>query len=89
MKIVKSPGLFIIITFFAALVNVSCNNSQSGTAKTNKKDIGSKDSAPGTQVTQLPLDTLDFNKKLKAMSNGDTTNRWPTTMPAVAVIASC
>lgn len=77
MLIIKPLRLFIfliIISFFLA----SCNNTNSGVMASNGKDsVSKKDS----QSKPLPLDTIDFKKKMKAMSNGDTTHRWPPPMP--------
>lgn len=40
-----------------------------------------KDSVPQASTVALTLDTLQFDKLMKTMSNGDTTNRWPAKMP--------
>lgn len=76
MHIVKELRLLIVIvlSFYAA----SCNNSKSGTSSALQTDSTGKPSQPSTPP---PLDTVEFTRLLKVLGNGDTTHKWPATMP--------
>ncbi len=74
MKIKSSnqTPLFLFLFLFA----FSCNNSHSGD---NKNAAASeKDSSDKKQIeVQKIIDTADYNKRMLALSNNDTTGLWP------------
>ena len=76
MNILKELRLLSIVVVLSVFF-ISCNDS-----KSRSRVAGGKDSSINpTNSTPVSLDTTDFNKKLIAMSNGDTTKRWPPSMP--------
>ncbi len=76
MHIVKELRLLTII-IVSSLFFFSCNYSSSGNNAGKENDTLVK----GQAAIPKALDTIEFNKYLKAMSNGDTTNKWPPHMP--------
>ena len=76
MHIVKELRLLstIIVSF---ILFISCNSSHSGTKEGNQNDTLVNGQPPIPKV----LDTAEFISRMKAMSNGDTTNKWPAHMP--------
>lgn len=76
MNIVKELRLLsIVVALF--MFAISCNDSKSRSISAAAKDSSIKPA----NSTSTVLDTLEFNKQLKAMSNGDTTKKWPPSMP--------
>lgn len=65
-------SLFIIVVALL-FTFISCN------AKSGQKNVNGKDSVTVSQTEQTaaPLDTADYNKRMLALANGDTTGRWP------------
>ena len=74
MNIVKVLRLIAIV--ISATTFISCNNSHSGNSSAKEKDSVIKASS-----AESVLDTIEFKKQMKAMSNADTTGRWPAPMP--------
>jgi hypothetical protein len=60
-------------------ITVGCNNATS--ADNVKGDTTITKTAGGQTALQEKLDTADYNLKLKALANGDTTGRWPAKFP--------
>lgn len=77
----KISPLRINISFFSFLIflSASCSNaSSSESEKTEKKDtIVQKNQLP----FQQKFDTAEYNKKLIALANNDTTGKWPAKFP--------
>ena len=65
--------------FFAIFLSVSCNNVSSADAE-KKQSKGSKTDTVQTADTAV-LDTAEYNRKLVALANSDTTGRWPAKFP--------
>jgi len=77
----KTPGTVALLFFFLFSM-LSCNSSTS-TEKTPKTDslktVKKDSSAPIAE--RKPIDTADFDRRMKELANGDTTGRWPAKMP--------
>lgn len=59
----------------------ACNNSKASDEKTDTKKLTviKKDSVNKKAITTI--DTADYNKRMVALSNNDTTGRWPVKTP--------
>lgn len=78
----KSPGLIktLLIPCLFPCIIVSCNEgSKAGSVKENEKSE-TEQGQPKT-TTLAKTDTADYNKKMLALSNNDTTGRWPVKTP--------
>lgn len=64
--------LLSILFFFNSL---GCNSSSSSPVKVEKSD--SAKPVIAAKITTAILDTVDYNKKMKLISNHDSTGRWP------------
>ena len=60
-------------------ITVGCNNATS--ADNVKGDTTITKTTGGQAGLQEKLDTADYDIKLKALANGDTTGRWPAKFP--------
>lgn len=63
--------------FIVLVANSHCKNS--GSSSLNK-DGSVKDSFPAN-ANNAPLDTAEYNRRIAALSYGDTTGRWPAKAP--------
>ncbi|MCG2780682.1 MAG: hypothetical protein L6264_07015 [Weeksellaceae bacterium] len=76
-----------LLTFFTLtllfLSTVACNGGKSAeTVKgTEKPDTVKRDSVEKKTVHAIDIDTADFNKRILALSNSDTSGRWPVKAP--------
>ncbi|MGH2648989.1 MAG: hypothetical protein ACRDE8_15530, partial [Ginsengibacter sp.] len=72
-------SLSIPLFYFSLFTSIGCNNATStDSAKTDT--IINK--APETQeLPRSKFDTADYNIKLNALANGDTTGKWPAKFP--------
>lgn len=77
----KSPRTYLIIfvIFFTSSSIVSCNNSSSADAA--KMHVTSDTGGKKNSTEVLKFDTAEYNKKLLALANGDTTGKWPAKFP--------
>ena len=67
------PGLFFAsATFF--VITAGCNETANGDAPNTKKIVG--DSATETSE-KIIFDKAAYDRKMQALSNGDTTGKWP------------
>ena len=76
--VIKSCNCLVTLFFF--LCCTSCNNGGKGDGIKNNK---SKD-GPTSDLSKLatePIDTADYNKRMNALSNLDTTGKWPVKTP--------
>jgi len=74
---IKRKHVFFLIATMAITISVllnSCTNSQ------KKSGVPSIKQKSDTSLTNQPIDTAKYNKKLIALANGDTTGRWPVKM---------
>ena len=76
----KSTIAFIALPLLL-LGTIACNRSKAADTdnSTVKSEAVKKDSIEEKKV--LTIDTLDYNKRMVAMSNSDTTGRWPVKAP--------
>jgi hypothetical protein len=76
----KTPGSVALLFFFLFSM-LSCNSSS--TEKTSALKDSTKTVKKDTPLLEQrkPIDTADFNRRMKALANGDTTGRWPAKMP--------
>ncbi|MFV8371608.1 hypothetical protein [Flavobacterium sp. LB2P74] len=75
----KSAIAFITLPLL--LLNISCEKGKAADAETGteKSDTVKRDTTEKT--TNLTIDTVDYNKRMVALSNNDTTGRWPVKGP--------
>jgi len=75
----KIKSLIILVQSISFLFIISCNN----TSDANKRaDVSDKSTAEKKQEDEKkPIDTADYNKKIFALSNNDTTGLWPAKAP--------
>nr|WP_315161484.1 hypothetical protein [uncultured Flavobacterium sp.] len=75
----KSAIAFITLPLL--LLNISCEKGKAADAVngTEKSDTVKTDTTEKT--TTLTIDTVDYNKRMVALSNNDTTGRWPVKAP--------
>src|SRR5258708_580022 len=81
VKMKKNPLFLVLIFTLIIASDFSCGMSgaekNSASDSTQSKD--GKSNTPGSLVSQKkPIDTIEYNKKLHELSNGDTTGLWPT-----------
>ncbi|WP_026712877.1 hypothetical protein [Flavobacterium daejeonense] len=74
-----TPAILIFPCLFFLFTN--CNQKKSNTKEDIVQDsiIVKKDSVK--KETVLSLDTIDYNKRMQALANKDTTGRWPVKAP--------
>ena len=79
MKIFGSAALLSFLTFSV----ISCHSNPSGKTLDNKSDTThpQKKDTPDVLLQRKPIDTADFNLRVKALANNDSTGRWPAKMP--------
>ena len=78
----KKPFIALLILPLFLLCAIGCNNTK--TAATSTKEKTKTDSIKPVQETPaapIAIDTADYNKRMLALSNGDTTGRWPVKAP--------
>ena len=77
----KKSSIALITIPILLLSTMACNRSKAADAEnsTDKSETLKSDSIEKKAV--LTLDTLDYNKRMVAMSNNDTTGRWPVKAP--------
>lgn len=75
----KSAIAFITLPLL--LLNISCEKGKAADAVNGieKSDTVKTDTTEKT--TTLTIDTVDYNKRMVALSNNDTTGRWPVKAP--------
>jgi hypothetical protein len=78
----KSAVAFLILPILLFHVS-SCNRGKASDALNETEETKSTriDSASKKIVPALTIDTADYNKKMLALSNNDTTGRWPVKTP--------
>lgn len=74
----KFPTLFLSTLLFP-LFFVQCNSTSSESNKKAIDTVATASKDPQTPTRQL--DTADYNKRMHALSNGDTTGLWPAKAP--------
>lgn len=82
MKKPVSNSLILILPLFSLLIATSCNKGKAADVAVNGKEKTTTvktDSVP--QIVPQTIDTADYNKRMLALSNNDTTGRWPVKTP--------
>jgi len=80
----KKFALALILTPFLSLLFSSCNKNNSNEEKTesNQALLAEKRKKDSIQEIKISaLDTADYDKRMVALSNNDTTGRWPVKAP--------
>lgn len=75
----KVFGILSVFSIFIT-VNSGCNEPQSANI-VNIENSGNLKTENKQAIQKQHINTADFEKKLKALSNNDTTGRWPAKMP--------
>lgn len=79
----KSSNLALLSIFFILslfLIN-SCNNSKAKDVKIKSSSTKKTISDSVTKKIVQEIDTADYNKRILALSNNDTTGKWPVKTP--------
>lgn len=79
----QSSNTFILNIFFLSslLLVSSCNNSKAKDINIEKVVKKSTTATPKPEIAKLKIDTADYNKRMLALSNNDTTGKWPVKAP--------
>ena len=80
MKKIVSTFLICLLTSSFFLSIGGCNNAGTGVIK-EKDTAGVVQAKPLSTPTARPIDTAEYNKKMLALSNHDTTGKWPVKTP--------
>ena len=81
MKIIQSVLSINCLSIFAMLSFASCNNAQTIKGAKDQDSTKNSKSTANVKTTVTPIDTADFNKRMLALSNNDTTGKWPSKSP--------
>jgi hypothetical protein len=76
----KKPALALLILPLLFYVS-SCNRGKAADALNETKKTETIKSDSIEKKVALTIDTLDYNKRMVALSNNDTTGRWPVKAP--------
>lgn len=71
----------VFITLPLLLLNISCEKGKTADAVTGSEISNTLKVDSIEKKIVLTIDTLDFNKRMVALSNNDTTGRWPVKAP--------
>jgi hypothetical protein len=63
------------------LLTISCEKGKAADAANSTEKSDTVKTNTTTTTTTLAIDTVDFNKRMVALSNNDTTGRWPVKAP--------
>ena len=77
MKKLVQVFLMSILSILFVQINSSCNQPKTSAAIAGKDSVAPGQPAHVTQIA-TKLDTADYDKKMLALSNHDTTGKWPT-----------
>ncbi|MFV5687422.1 hypothetical protein ACM55M_02210 [Flavobacterium sp. ZT3R25] len=76
----KKPVIALLILPFLFFVS-SCNRGKAADEVNGNEKKQTKQLDTIVKKTALTIDTVDYNKRMVAMSNNDTTGRWPVKAP--------
>jgi hypothetical protein len=76
----KKPALALLILPFLFFAS-SCNRGKAADTVNEKEKIETVKPDSITQKKVLTIDTADYNKRMLALSNHDTTGKWPVKTP--------
>ncbi len=75
----KSAIAFITLPLL--LLNISCEKGKAADAVNGIEKTDTAKTNTTEKKTTLTIDTVDYNKRMMALSNNDTTGRWPVKTP--------
>lgn len=75
----KSAIAFITLPLL--LLNISCEKGKAADPVTGTEKSDTVKTDTTKKKTTLTIDTVDYNKRMVALSNNDTTGRWPVKAP--------
>ncbi|MFV8269103.1 hypothetical protein ACNQGP_04090 [Flavobacterium sp. GT2N3] len=75
----KSAIAFITLPLL--LLNISCEKGKAADVVTGSEISDTVKTDTTEKTTTLTIDTVDYNKRMLALSNNDTTGRWPVKAP--------
>ena len=87
MQINKFLTLLVVcLILFAGLISCQTNSSAKGAKGANGSDsskagANAKSDTSGLQIDLKPIDTADYNKRMIALANHDSTGLWPAKGP--------
>jgi hypothetical protein len=81
MKKLVSKFISFILILFSLLFVISCNNSKAKDIKIEKNVKKTVIDTSKTKIANPIIDTADYNKRMLALSNNDTTGKWPVKAP--------
>lgn len=74
----------ILLSFFmsvACLSSCQSNKSEKFTKIDNRKVDTKQIDTSGLQIEKTPIDTADYNRRMRVLANHDTTGKWPAKAP--------
>jgi hypothetical protein len=79
----KPINLFFVFTLplLFLLVVTGCNQAKTAEVINDKETAETKPSDSIPETASTVIDTADYNKRMLAISNGDTTGKWPVKTP--------
>ncbi|MET0760100.1 MAG: hypothetical protein ABWZ56_06750 [Flavobacterium sp.] len=79
----KPVNVFLVrlLPIVALFLATSCNKSKTADAISEKEKPDAVKSDSILKTTAQIIDTADYNKRMLALSNGDTTGKWPVKAP--------
>jgi hypothetical protein len=77
----NSVLLIPVVLFYSLTVSSSCNNNNPASKNDQQAQPGDSSKVKTANTAVTPVDTADYNKKMLALANGDTTGRWPAKAP--------
>ena len=81
MKKIRQISFYFFIFLFCTLLTISCNKARTAESK---KEFQKTDSIKPKKLLNSTLqliDTADYTKRMLAISNNDTTGKWPVKTP--------
>jgi len=78
----KSLPILLVFTFsLLLLILIGCNQEKKGEVLKVKEKPAAKKTDAIARSIPMTIDTADYNKRMLAISNNDTTGRWPVKAP--------
>ena len=71
--------IILLTTLLASFLFTRCNQVSTGNVKNTADSV--QQTSDGKAINNKILDTVEYNNKVKNLSNGDTTGLWPAKIP--------
>lgn len=81
MKKPINPFFVFTLPLLFLLVVTGCNQAKTAEVLNDKETAETKPSDSIPETASTTIDTADYNKRMLAISNGDTTGKWPVKTP--------